>query len=209
MPVDQAEHGARGEAPADQEIARDQQDAFDLRQRHGEQHEQEQGGECRLRDPGPVERGLGEFRAILRHPETCAPLPPDHQKDAGEPGKRRRPAGEEEPPEIEPADLADQDVLRVADDGRRRAGVRAAGKRDHERARIEAAPGQPCAQHRRHREYHHVVGQHRGQHACGGNRDGKQRPGRQSRSGDPHRAPVVEPAGGELRRQNHQPEQHH
>jgi hypothetical protein len=94
MPVDQAEHGTRRQTPADQEIVRDQQHAFDVRQR------------CR-----------------------------------------------------------------------------------------------------RHREHDHVVGQHRGEDPRSDDRDRQQRRGRQGGGRDPHRAPVVEPAGGELGGQEHQPEQ--
>ena len=207
MPVDQAEHGARGQVPADQEVARHQQHAFDVRQRRREQHEEEQRRDGRLDEPGPVERGRGELGALVRHPKARAPLPPDHQKDAAETGDGRRRAGGEEPPELQPADLADQDVLRVADDRRRRAGVGAAGERNDERTRIEATPDQPGAQHRRHREHDHVVGQHRGEDPRGDDRDRQQRRGRQGGGRDPHRAPVVEPAGGELGGQDHQPEQ--
>ena len=43
--------------------------------------------------------------------------------------------------------------------------------------------------------------------ARGDDRDRQQRRGRQGGGRDPHRAPVVEPAGGELGGQDHQPEQ--
>ena len=66
---------------------------------------------------------------------------------------------------------------------------------------------QPGAEHRRHREHHDVVGQHRRKHAGGRDREREQRRGRHAGGRDPRRAPVVEAAGGELGREDHQPEQ--
>src|SRR5512133_3660475 len=58
----------------------------------------------------------------------------DQQRQDG-----RRAAGGEEFPKAKPADLADQDVLRVADERRRRTGVGGTGPRDQVRARGEPA----------------------------------------------------------------------
>ena len=139
--------------------------------------------------------------------QTSAPLPPDHHKDAREAGERRRGAGNQERPEIQLPYLADQDVLRIADDGRRRTGIGAAGQCDYERARVETALRHPGAQQRGHREHDHVVGEHRRENAASGDSAGEQCRRWHGGARDPRRAPVVEAAGGELGRENHQPEQ--
>src|SRR3546814_6445527 len=64
--------------------------------------------------------------------ELAVPYRPDHQEDDDEAERRDRRGEQQVVPEVEAAVLADQDVLRVADQGRRRADVGGAGVRSEE-----------------------------------------------------------------------------
>ena len=113
------------------------------------QRAQEQGDQRRDRDKAPWPSGSGRASAAMRPAlpsrrsgcgERVAPGPGDREID----GKRARQmsaAGRRDiVPEVEPARLADQDVLRIADERRRRAGIGGAGERH------EIGPAsRPCA----------------------------------------------------------------
>jgi hypothetical protein len=105
------------------------------------------------------------------------------------------------------ADRADQDVLRVADQGRRRPGVARRRQRDEIGPHVEATSRQAGTQNRRHREHHHVVGQHRREAAGDQDGEGEQAGRTGSGSGDAGRRPIVEARMGELAGQQHQREQ--
>ena len=90
----------------------------------------------------------GETKVIMQYPEEKwdSQLPEyyrgaptlvkdDHDRERADGGWS---AGEDEVEEIEPADLADHDVLRVAHDRGRRSGIGGTCKRGKERARIQA-----------------------------------------------------------------------
>ena len=109
-----------------QEPGRHEQHAFDVRQRRGEQGQQDDGIR-RLPCAGLWGRGANGPAARWLEPWRCAPdaRAKAGRSRAGRRGGPRAPAGrrQQERPELEPAHLADEDVLRVADERGGRAGV--------------------------------------------------------------------------------------
>jgi len=92
-------------------------------------------------------RRLRPFRQqAFGHPP--APLQPHHGEDDDQREQRRHAADAEKDPEIEVAHRAEQDVLRVADQGRGRAGVGRRGQGDRKGPRVEAAALRPGDQQR-------------------------------------------------------------
>ncbi|MNV56948.1 hypothetical protein D3C71_1492570 [compost metagenome] len=140
--------------------------AWDLR---GKQPEQYQAGqqwlEVAVRAIDPFDRGLLENQCP-RHAPTPAPLQPDNRIGDRQGGQCRRPRDKRERPEIQAAGLADQDVLRVADQAGRGAGVAGQRQGQEKRPRIEAAGQQAVTQQRGQGEGDYVVDQQRRQQAA-------------------------------------------
>ena len=91
------------------------------------------------------------------------PLQPHHREDDKQRKQRRYAVDRQEGPEIEMPDRAEHDVLRIADQGRGRAGIGRRGECDRKRPRVEAAALRAGDQQRRDRDNQDVVGQDRRQ----------------------------------------------
>jgi hypothetical protein len=135
------------------------------------------------------------------------PLPPDDEPGGREAERGGRQRVEQITSERQAERLADQHVLRIADQRRRRSDVRRACQRDEERQRREPAARARLEQHRRHREADDVVGEERRE--APGRRDDPGEEAFRRRVGVGHAADdfAVEAAEAELRGEDHQSEE--
>ena len=209
MPVDEAQQSAGGEPTADQEGTRDDQHPFGMRQGRGEEGKERHCRGHGLDDADAVQfQRLGrDMGGALADPQAAAPDEGLDGVDDDQRGQRRRRADGDEGPEIEPADAGDQDVLRVADDGRGRAGIGGGGQGQDVGPGIEAGAGQADDQHGRHGKDHDIVGEHGRKPAADGRHQRQEQARRGRHGGEPGGAPGIEAAGGVLGREDHEAEE--
>ena len=155
-----------------------------MRQRRGEQPSRSRVANDALARPGPVELGRGGRRRRARS-AAAKRLRQRHQttrRHAGEAGERRRPAGErgtrqKSSPPTSPIRMFCGLPMMVAAEPALAPPASAITNGRGSRPRRS----RPGAQHRRHREHDHVVGEHRREDAAGRDRQREQRRGRQPR----------------------------
>ena len=160
----------------------------------------------------PAVDGRCVGRPTLRRGRRRAiPAPAHGQRDRGpddrEAERRRHERVGEEGRERQPQRLADQHVLRVADEGGRGADVRACGEAEQVRHGVEATPDAAVDEQRGHGEADDVVREDGRQGPGGGHHD-RQQGGRPDRRPDePAGHPRVEAPEAQLRRDDHEAEE--
>src|SRR5262249_2255594 len=142
MPVYQTENVPRGQTSADQEHACHQKHIGDVRQPRAEKGQKHRGSGNPL---GNTEAIHARYFNLAIRDNTLRQFAPPDEPDAAKHRDERKGSGwstrRRETPEIEPSDLADQNVLWIANDGGGRAGIRRASERDQVWTRIKPAPG--------------------------------------------------------------------
>ena len=209
MPVDQAEHRARRQPPADQQESGDQQHALDVRQRRREQEQEEEAGERRLDQPRPIELGRGTAPGSGRcwPPGVCATAtrPPGRRSRGRQAQAARRRSGSARNraaptspirmfcglPMMVAAEPALAPPASAITNGR---GSRPRCASPAHNSGVIANTTTSLASTAERTPPAATVP---ASNAAGGMRGAR----------DPRRAPVVEAAGGELGREDHQPEQ--
>ena len=114
----------------------------------------------RGRSLGDVGCFVAASNSVWAHPPNAV-LSDDNDPHHCEAGDNRQRGQERVAPERQLQALADQDVLRIADQGPCGADIRGAGQRQQKRHRIDPAPVAGLNQHRRGREAHDIVREHR------------------------------------------------
>ena len=186
------------------------------RPRRGEKDRDEDGrhGEPLCRLPAVEVRLLhAPLQPGLRGQERRRAVPPaaylyDNQRPGhGEPKQHGHRRLAQIAAEGQPQRLADEHVLRIADQREGRADVGRAGKREQVGDRIEPAPDAGVHEHRRHGETDDVVAEHGRQRADHQDQRAEQPRRRQRQRREPARDIGVEAAQAQLGREHHKGEQ--
>ena len=212
LPVDQAEHLVRMEFPAHEEQARARERGHFARPAGQQENRQQRRRHRKSLHGLPAfeRRGLVArlaSRRRLRDFPAAAELPGDQRPDDGERRQHRRDYRAEVAAERQLQHLADQHVLRIADQRRGGADVRGAGEREQVRQRVEAPAQAGVGEHRRHREAHDVVAEYRGQRGHDGDDQRQQRGRRAGQARHLQRHARIEAAQPHLRRDHHERKQ--
>ena len=209
LPVDERHHLARGHAPRQQQHAgAAERDPLARQARHEQERDHQHHRHRQALEALPAVEGWGgDLRRGQLAPPAAAELEGDHRPGRAQAEQHRHARIDQIAGERQAEGLPDQDVLRVADQRRRRTDVRGAGEREQERHRVEATARAALDQHGRHRQADDVVGQHRAEEAGQADDQPEQPRRRDVRRHHPARHVRVEPRQPELRGDHHHREQ--
>ncbi len=178
--------------------------------REEEHADQRQGDRQALRRLPGIEGGVAVFAALRKRvlAASARVQPPGDDRPRGREAEEHGDQSlEQVPGEGQLEHLADQHVLRVADQRRRGADVRRAREADEVGHRVDAAAQARVGEHRGDREADDVVAEHRRERRHREHHGREQRRRADAQRGDAQRHPGVEPAQPHLRREHHEGEE--